>query len=128
MVIVQSSYSVIIVLDSVIVNRNNGNIAIIGTNVPNYNLTINNSRISDTNGFGLVVRQLNGLTHNCIANASTNSIASISIANSVIHVSATVSDGNVPEGDVGAINKSDTSTLLECSVQLMTTVDCQTVS
>ena len=78
MVIVQSSYSVIIVLDSVIVNRNNGNIAIIGTNVPNYNLTINNSRISDTNGFGLVVRQLNGLTHNCIANASTNSIASIS--------------------------------------------------
>ena len=26
------------------------------------------------------------------------------------HVSPTVSDGDVPEGDVGAINKSDTST------------------
>ena len=30
------------------------------------------------------------------------------------HESPTVIDGDVPEGDVGAINKSDTST--ECSV------------
>ena len=50
MVIIQSSYSVTIVLDSVIVYRNNGlgNIVIGSINVPNYNLIINNSHISDT--------------------------------------------------------------------------------
>ena len=86
MVIIQSSYSVTIVLDSVIAYRNNGlyNIAIGSIPIPNYNLTINNSRISDTNGFGLEIlsqqTMSNLITQKCFAN--TNSITSISIANS----------------------------------------------
>ena len=83
MEIIQSSYSVTIVLDSVIVYRNNGfgNIGIVSTNVPNYNLIINNSHISDTNGFGLdISSQQTMSTPKCFAN--TNSITSIFIANS----------------------------------------------
>ena len=83
MAIIQSSYSVTIVLDSVIVYRNNGlgNIVIRSINAPNYNLIINNSRISDTNGFGLqILSQQTMPTQKCFAN--TNSITSISIANS----------------------------------------------
>ena len=83
MEIIQSSYSVTIVLDSVIVYRNNGlgNIGIASINVPNYNLIINNSHISDTNGFGLdILNQQTISTPKCVAN--TNAITSIFIANS----------------------------------------------
>ena len=86
MEIIQSSYSVTIVLDSVTAYRNNGlgNIAIRSINVPNYNLIINNSRISDTNGFGLEIlsqqTMSNLITQKCFAN--TYSLTSISIANS----------------------------------------------
>ena len=72
-----------IVLDSVIAYRNNGigNIAIRSVNVPNYNITINNSCISDTNGSGLeIVSHQTMPTQKCFAN--TNSITRISIANS----------------------------------------------
>ena len=83
MAIIQSSYSVTIVLDSVIVYRNNGlgNIGIASINVPNYNLIINNSHISDTNGFGLeILSQQTISTPKCVAN--TNAITSIFIVNS----------------------------------------------
>ena len=83
MAIIQSSYRATIVLDSVIVYRNNGlgNIVIRSINVPNYNLTIHNSYISDTNGSGLeIMTRSNVITQKCFAN--TNSITSISIANS----------------------------------------------
>ena len=54
--IFQASYSVAIVLDSVnAYNNGDTNIGILSCNVPNYNLTINNSRSSDTEGAALVV-------------------------------------------------------------------------
>ena len=84
--IIQSSYSVTIVLDSVIAygNEELDNI-VIGSinNVPNYNLTINNSLINSGPGLRIIAAPP-GQTknHNCFANASTNSINSIFIANS----------------------------------------------
>ena len=51
----KSSYSVTIVLDSLLKLSNNEdcNIQIISINIPNYNLTINNLHSSDTDGIGL---------------------------------------------------------------------------
>ena len=88
MKIIQSSYSVTIVLDSVIAYSNNGdgNIWIRSINVPNYNLTINNSQISDTDGSGLRIITMPMLdqttNRNCIANANTKSNTNILIVNS----------------------------------------------
>ena len=85
MEIFQSSYSVTIVLDSVIAYNNNGadNIWIISINVPNYNLNINNTQISDTDGFGLWIITMpmpDQTTY--FANANKNSNTSIFITNS----------------------------------------------
>ena len=84
--IIQSSYSVTIVLDSVIVYRSNGsglgNIIISSINVLNYNLTINNSLINSGYGLGILAAPYQTKYHNCFANASPNSINSIFIANS----------------------------------------------
>ena len=79
----QASYSVNIVLDSVqVYNIGNFSILIQSINVPNYNLTINNSRISDTGGDALVVETRPYLiTQKYCANAYTYSVA-ILIANS----------------------------------------------
>ena len=53
----QASYSVTVILDSVMVyNNGNRGIVIKSINVPNYNLTINNSRSSDTDGFAMIVK------------------------------------------------------------------------
>ena len=83
--IIQLSYRVTIVLDSVIAYSNNGygNVWISSINIPNYNLTINNSQTFDTYGFGLLVTNIpDQITHhNCFANG-TNSITSIFITNS----------------------------------------------
>ena len=83
MEIFQASYSVNIVLDSVqVCNSGNPNIVILSINVPNYNLTINNSRSSDTEGAALQVDTGPAwITQKCCANTSTYSIA-ILIANS----------------------------------------------
>ena len=84
-IIIQLSYSVIIVLDSVIAYGNKGlGDIVIGSinNVPNYNLTINNS-LSSGSGLGIVAMP-DQLTkyHKCFAIANTNSINNIFIANS----------------------------------------------
>ena len=73
-----------IVLDSVqVYNSANPNIGILSINaVSNYNLTINNSHSSDTEGTALLVETApSSIAQKCRANASTYSIA-ILIANS----------------------------------------------
>ena len=80
MEIFQASYSVNIVLDSVqVCNNRHSNILILSIIVPNYNLTVNNSRSSDTEGAALKLQ--NVLDWKCCANASAYSVA-ILIANS----------------------------------------------
>ena len=75
----QASYSVTVVLDSVMVynNGNNDSIVISSINVPNYNLTINNSRSSDAIGFALNVRttsenRIFENKNNCYNNTNNN--------------------------------------------------------
>ena len=84
----QASYSVTVILDSVMV-YNNGNIGGIGIssiNVPNYNLTINNSRSSDADKFALFVRISSEFrifeNNNCCYNYTNNVIINIFIINS----------------------------------------------
>ena len=86
----QATYSVTIVLDSVMVNNNgNNSIAIYSINVPNYNLTINNSRISDADYFALLVITsseswwiFENINNNCCYNNTNNNIINIFIINS----------------------------------------------
>ena len=84
----QASYSVTVILDSVMV-YNNGNTGIIiyTINVPNYNLTINNSHSSDADGFALYVKTSSEncriLENNkCCHNNTKNNIINIFIINS----------------------------------------------
>ena len=83
----QAGYSVTVILDSVMV-YNNGNTGIIIStiNVPNYNLTINNSRSSDAIEFPLVVRISSKSSflenNNCCYNNTNNIFINIFIINS----------------------------------------------
>ena len=83
MVFSQATYGVTIIIDSVTTCNNGGiNMLINSNNLPNYNLTINNSHISD-NGAGLYIStDMNRLS--CLASASTYmfSQSSIFIVNS----------------------------------------------
>ena len=68
-------------------NNEGINMLIMSNNVPNYNLTINNSYISDTNGIGLLIETADSGDQNrqkCFANASSYmfSQSSIFIVNS----------------------------------------------
>ena len=92
----QATYGVTITIDSVTTSNNGAiNMGIMSKNVPNYNLTINNSHISDTNGIGLFI-ETSANTPKCFANASTYmfSQSSIFIVNSkLIYITGDTSIG-----------------------------------
>ena len=84
----QASYSVTaildsVILDSVMVYKNIGMIVISSINVPNYNLTINNSRISDADDFALFVKTTSRIfENNKLYSNTNNNIINIFIINS----------------------------------------------
>ena len=82
----QESYSVTVILDSVILDSvmvyKNIGILIFSINVPNYNLTINNSRISDADEFAVFVRTTSRIFENNNCYNNTNKNINIFIINS----------------------------------------------
>ena len=83
----QESYSVTVILDSVILDSvmvyKNIGILIFSINVPNYNLTINNSRISDADDFALFVKTTSRIfENNNLYSNTNNNIINIFIINS----------------------------------------------
>ena len=83
MIFYQGTYSVTVILDTVYNNGNNG-IVIYSINVPNYNLTINNSRISDADQTVTTTSEYSILENNscCYNNTNNNNIINIFIINS----------------------------------------------
>ena len=78
----QATYSVTVILDSVMVyNNGNNGIFISSINAPNYNLTINNSRSSDADDFALNVMTTSENWQN-FYNNTNNIIINIFIINS----------------------------------------------
>ena len=102
--ILQATYGVTITIDSVTAfNNGDTNMEIISSNVPNYNLTINNSYISDTNGEGLTIDTDSRYQNRkkCFANANSYmfSQSSIFIVNSkLIYIKGYLSIGFVFQG------------------------------
>ena len=102
----QKSYSIIILLDSVIAygNKGIGNIYIAAAehDVPNYNLTINNSLISCANitSFALAITTINAQYKQCLATKNTLLDSTISIVNSKFTY-------NYNSGDTSAIVSID---------------------
>ena len=82
----QGSYSVTILLDSVIAygNKGYGNIYIYATEheVPTYNLTINNFLSSHANGFGLIIVSTQDVSKQCPSTKNMPHDLSIAIINS----------------------------------------------